>query len=62
MAERITAQEVKEQLEGNGHMTKADLAEALECSEDTIGKRVKRLRGDGELIIYTNDGLRLMTK
>lgn len=60
--ERVTAQEVKEMLEENSPLTKAQMAYSKECTTATIGNKLRVLRRDGEPIIHSDQGLTLLTK
>ncbi len=55
--ERILPTDVLAELEKRGQATRAELAESLECSEETISRKVAVLIKDGENIGFDKAGL-----
>jgi biotin operon repressor len=55
--QRITPYEVLESLKRGKCMTRAQLAQEHECTEQTIRSKVRQLRNDGEKIIFNQNGL-----
>ena len=55
--QKVTAQEVLDQLNNNEYITKHQLANIFECTPITISKRLRELRECGEKILHNLKGL-----
>jgi hypothetical protein len=58
---KVTPDEVKEKLEDSPkHITIAELSEAFDVTPETIRKKLRVLRADGETIIHDGNGICLL--
>jgi len=58
--QKVTAQEILEAIQENGIITIKELANIFNVAGDTIRKRIKELRADGESLLHNENGLYIM--
>jgi DNA-binding MarR family transcriptional regulator len=57
---KVTPAEVLDRIEQSGRITVEELAAILDVTPDTVRKKLRILRGDGEKILFDSDGLFLL--
>ena len=58
--QRITPYQVLDKINGRKRITVSKLAELLECTPETIKKKLRTLREDGEKILFDSNGLTVL--
>lgn len=54
--QKVTALEVLDEINGNGRITKAELANKFDVCPETISNKLRTLREDDEPILFDQDG------